>query len=130
MVDATVGSPPPGWSPGSVPVVVVGVVDGGADDVAAVDATPYDTVLAADDPMLAALLDQVGCTPWRPPRSPCCCGRSEQRAVEEGLAAESAVDSTLQAGAEFAAAARAWRGGLPPTRNHRSSSTGPATSCT
>jgi enoyl-CoA hydratase/carnithine racemase len=115
VVDATVGSPPPGCSPGSVPVVVVGVVDGDADDVAAVDATPYDTVLAADDPMLAALVEQVARHPVAATSLAVLLRGSEERSVEEGLAAESAVYSTLQAGAEFAA----WRrsrgdGGLPP----------------
>ena len=52
-------APPPGWSPGSVPVVVVGVVAGSADDVAAVDPTPYDVLLAEDDPMLPAIVEQA-----------------------------------------------------------------------
>ena len=49
LVDATVGTPPPGWSPGSVPVVVVGVVAGSPDDLAAVDPSPYDVLLGAHD---------------------------------------------------------------------------------
>ena len=52
---------PPGWGPGSVPVVVVGVVDGARR--AAIDAAPYDVVLAADDPMLDAVIANVAAFP-------------------------------------------------------------------
>lgn len=115
LVDATVGAVPHGWSPGSVPVVIVGVVDGDAGDVARVDPAPYDTVLGADDPMLAAVIDQVGRYPIAATSLAVLLRGSESRSVDDGLAAESAVYSTLQAGAEFAA----WRasrgdGGLLP----------------
>lgn len=115
VVDATVGVAPPGWSPGSVPVVVVGVVDGDEIDVAAVDPGPYDVLLGAGDPMLPALVEQVQRCPVAAVSLAVLLRASEQRTVEEGLAAESAVYSTLQAGAEF----DAWRrgrlaGSLPP----------------
>jgi enoyl-CoA hydratase/carnithine racemase len=115
LVDATVGAPPPGWSPGSVPVVVVGVVDGDGNDVARVDPEPYDVVLAADDPMLAALMAQIERCPVAAVSLAVLLRASAHRSIEEGLAAESAVYSTLQAGSEFEAWRRS-RGdrGLPP----------------
>ena len=115
LVDATVGTAAPGFSPGSVPVVVVGVVDGDDVDVAGVDPAPYDVLLGADDPMLAALVEQVARFPVAAASLAVLLRASERRSIEDGLAAESAVYSTLQAGPEFAA----WRrsrgdGGLPP----------------
>ena len=115
VVDATVGTAAPGFSPGSVPVVIVGVVDGDDVDVAGVDPSPYDVLLSAGDPMLPALVAQVARCPVAAASLAVLLRRSEQRPVEDGLAAESAVYSTLQAGPEFAA----WRrsrgdGGLPP----------------
>jgi hypothetical protein len=115
VVDATIGTPPPGWSPGSVPVVVVGVVQGTASDVAAVDPSPYDVLLGAGDPMLPALVEQVQRCPVAAASLAVLLRESEQRSIEDGLAAESAVYSTLQAGAEFAAWRRTRRdAGLPP----------------
>jgi hypothetical protein len=105
LVDATVGGAAPGFSPGSVPVVIVGVVDGDDVDVAAVDPAPYDVLLGARDPMLAAVLEQVGRFPVAAAALAVLLRESERRPLEDGLAAESAVYSTLQAGAEFAA----WR---------------------
>jgi hypothetical protein len=98
-----------------VPVVVVGVVAGSADDVAAVDPTPYDVLLAEDDPMLAAIIEQATRCPVAATSLAVLLRGGEVRTVDEGLAAESAVYSTLQAGAEFAAW-RASRGvpSLPP----------------
>ncbi len=115
LVDATVGSPPAGWSPGSVPVVVVGLVDGSADDVAAVDPAPYDVLLAEDDPMLPAIVEQAARCPVAAVSLAVLLRGGDGRTVDDGLAAESAVYSTLQAGAEFAAW-RATRGtpALPP----------------
>ena len=115
FVDATVGSAPPGWTPGSFPVVVVGVVDGDDADVMAVDPAPYDVVLGAADPMLEAIAQQVERTPIAAVSLAVLLRGSEERSIEQGLAAESAVYSTLQAGAEF----QAWRSsrgdrGLPP----------------
>ena len=102
LVDATVGAPPPGWSPGSMPVVVVGVVAGSADDVAAVDPSPYDVLLAADDPMLPAIVEQATRCPVAAVSLAVLLRGGDSRTVDDGLAAESAVYSTLQAGAEFA----------------------------
>jgi Enoyl-CoA hydratase/isomerase len=115
VVDATVGVPPPGWSPGSVPVVVVGVVNGTARDAAAVDATPYDVLVTEDDPMLPAIVEQVSRCPVAAVSLAVLLRGGGARSVEDGLAAESAVYSTLQAGAEFGAW-RASRGApsLPP----------------
>lgn len=115
LVDATVGAPAPGWSPGSVPVVIVGVVDGDDEDLAAVDPAPYDVLLRAGDPMLDELVEQVERAPVAATSLAVLLRGSERRSIEEGLAAESAVYSTLQAGAEFAAWRRTWTGGpLPP----------------
>jgi enoyl-CoA hydratase/carnithine racemase len=112
VVDAAVGGPPVGWGPGSVPVVVIGVVDG---DPAAIDASPYDVVLAADDPMLEAVVANVGAFPIAAAALAILLRQSELRPVEDGLAAESAVYSTLQSGPEFTAWRRArGDGGLPP----------------
>ena len=111
LVDATVGMPPPGWSPGSVPVVVVGVVDGSVDDLAAVDPTPYDVLVVADDPMLPLVVEQVGRFPIAAVSLAVLLRGSMTRTVDDGLAAESAVYSTLQAGPEFAA----WRASRGPS---------------
>ncbi len=115
LVDATVGTPPPDWSPGSVPVVLMGVVDGTDEDVARIDPSPYDVLLAAADPMLAAIVEQVSRFPVAAVSLAVLLRGGERRTVDEGLAAESAVYSTLQAGAEFGAW-RAARGDptLPP----------------
>jgi enoyl-CoA hydratase/carnithine racemase len=115
LVDATVGTAAPGFSAGSVPVVIVGVVDGDDVDVAGIDPSPYDVLLSADDPMLPALVAQVARCPVAASALAVLLRASEQRPIEDGLANESAVYSTLQAGPEFAA----WRrtrgdGGLPP----------------
>ena len=112
VVDAAVGGPPAGWGPGSVPVVVVGVVD---SDPGAIDAGPYDVVLTADDPMLDAVIANVAAFPIAAASLAILLRESERRPVEDGLAAESAVYSTLQSGPEFTAWRRA-RGdaGLAP----------------
>ena len=102
VVDAGVGAPPAGWSPGSVPVVVVGLVD---DDRSDVDPGPYDVLLSSSDAMVDPLLDAVAGRPIAAATLVVLLRASEQRSVEDGLAAESAVYSTLQAGPEFTA----WR---------------------
>ena len=113
VVDAAVGGPPAGWGPGSVPVVVIGVVDD--DPAGVVDAGPYDVVLAADDPMLAAVIANVTAFPIAAAALAILLRESERRPVEDGLAAESAVYSTLQSGPEFTAWRRARGGtGLAP----------------
>ena len=111
MVDATIGVPPPGWTPGSIPVVVVGVVSGTAVEAALVDPSPYDVLVTEDDPMLAAIVEQVARCPVAAVSLAVLLRGGDRRSVEEGLAAESAVYSTLQAGAEFAA----WRAARGPT---------------
>ena len=94
---------------------MVGVVDGDEADAAAVDPAPYDVVLRAGDPMLTALVDQVTRTPIAAVSLVVLLRGSEARSIEEGLAAESAVYSTLQAGSEFGAWRRSWGNrGLPP----------------
>jgi hypothetical protein len=112
LVDATVGTPPPGWSAGSVPVVLVGVVDG---DAGLVDPSPYDVLVTHDDPMLPAILSQVARCPLAAVSLAVLLRGGGGRSVEDGLAAESAVYSTLQAGPEFDAW-KATRGApsLPP----------------
>jgi hypothetical protein len=92
------------WSPGLRPVIVVGLRQAGwhgeieSDD-------PCDVVLAADDSLLPAVVEAVA----RHPIAACALGvllrHGPPRTVEEGLAAESAVYSLLQAGPEFTA----WR---------------------
>jgi hypothetical protein len=91
------------------------VVGGAADDVAAVDPSPYDVVLAEDDPMLPAIVEQATRCPVAAVSLAVLLRGGGGRTVDDGLAAESAVYSTLQAGAEFAAW-RATRGApsLPP----------------
>jgi hypothetical protein len=98
VVDALAGRTPTGWAAGAIPVVVVGV----ADDPASIDPSPYDVLLAPRDPMLAALLEEVGRHPIAAAALAVLLRDSDRRPVEAGLAAESAVYSTLQAGPEFA----------------------------
>jgi hypothetical protein len=97
------------WSPGLRPVIVVGLRQPGwHGDIDSDD--PCDLVLAADDPLLPAVVEAV----HRHPIAACALGvllrHGPPRTVEEGLAAESAVYSLLQAGPEFTA----WRHARPP----------------
>ena len=62
-------------------------------------------MLAADDPMLDAVVANVGAFPIAAAALAVLLRQSERRPVEDGLAAESAVYSTLQSGPEF----MAWR---------------------
>ncbi|MET0145162.1 MAG: enoyl-CoA hydratase/isomerase family protein [Ilumatobacteraceae bacterium] len=101
LVDAGVGTVPFGWTPGALPVVLVGVAD--ESDLVALDPAPYDVVLTPADPMLAAITDAVRRHPVAATSLAVLLRGTERRTVEDGLAAESAVYSTLQAGAEFAA---------------------------
>jgi hypothetical protein len=93
------------WSPGLHPVVVVGLREPGWDGAIDPD-EPCDVVIAADDPLLPELVDAVE-------RNPIAASalvvhlRDTATTVEQGLAAESALYSTLQAGAEFTAWCRA-----------------------
>jgi Enoyl-CoA hydratase/isomerase len=115
LVDATIGEPPPRWSPGSVPIVIVGVVRGAPRDAALVDPSPYDVLLTEDDPMLVAIIERVAACPIAAVSLAVLLRGGDVRTIDDGLAAESAVYSTLQAGAEFGAW-RASRGApsLPP----------------
>jgi hypothetical protein len=95
------------WSPGVHPVVVVGLREPGWDGAIDPD-DPCDVVIAADDPLLPVLVDAVE-------RHPLAASalvvhlRHIAPTVEQGLAAESALYSTLQAGPEFIA----WRRARP-----------------
>lgn len=88
------------WTPGSIPVLVVGVREAGwtgrptADD-------PHDIVLAADDPRLDAVLDQVEGHPVTATALAVLLRSHPTDDVDAGLADESATYSTLQAGSEF-----------------------------
>jgi enoyl-CoA hydratase/carnithine racemase len=62
-------------------------------------------LLAADDPLVELLLATIAAQPIAAAALAVLLRASELRSVEDGLAAESAVYSTLQAGPEFAA----WR---------------------
>lgn len=101
IVDVGRGTPTPGWTPGSVPVVVVGV----GDRVTAVDATPYDVLVTVEDSMFDPIIDQVHRHPVAAAALAVLLRECERRSIDDGLAAESAVYSMLQAGSEFAA----WR---------------------
>jgi enoyl-CoA hydratase/carnithine racemase len=81
-----------------MPVVVVGV----AEDPAGVEPAPYDVLLSTDDPLLDPLLDQVTRHPIAAAALAVLLRDADRRSVDAGLAAESAVYSTLQAGPEFA----------------------------
>ena len=70
---------------------------------------------AADDPALDAVVENVTDHPVAATALAVLLRGSGSRSVEDGLAAESAVYSTLQAGAEFAAwRARRGQRSLPP----------------
>lgn len=92
-------------SPGALPVVLIGVVAAGDERFWRHDATPFDVVIDAGGDVLDLLLAQID----RHPIAACSLAvllrGGSSRTVEDGLAAESAVYSTLQGGPEFAA----WR---------------------
>ena len=93
---------PPVWSPGSHPVVVVGVRAPGWTGPAEPDEV-CDVVVAADDPWLDVVLANVRQHPLTSTALAVHLRRTLLTTVDEGLAAESAVYSLLQAGPEFAA---------------------------
>ena len=70
-----------------------------------VDPGPYDVAARRSDPMVDPLLDAVAGRPIAAAALAVLLRASERRSVEDGLAAESAVYSTLQSGPEFTA----WR---------------------
>ncbi len=91
---------PTDWSPGAHPVVVLGVrPHGWANDVAPDD--PCDVVLAADDPLLDVVIENVEANPIAAASLAVLLRQSPHRNTALGLAAESAVYSTLQAGPDF-----------------------------
>jgi enoyl-CoA hydratase/carnithine racemase len=96
------GDEVPRWAPGAHPVVVVGVHPPGWSGAVPAD-HPCDVVIAADDPVLAALLDTVGTHPVAATSLAVLLRQSPFPSVETGLANESAVYSLLQAGPEFGA---------------------------
>ena len=89
----------------SLPCVVVGVVAGERAPLTEL----YDVVLEPDDPALPAILETTATNPHAASALAVLLRGSEARSTGEGLAAESAVYSTLQAGPEFAA----WRAATP-----------------
>lgn len=110
LVDTSTGRPPVSWSPGALPVVIVGT----AADVTAIDPEPYDVVVTPDDPMLDAVVEMVATRPLAAVALAILLRASERRSVEDGLAAESAVYSLLQSGPEFAQWRRHQRRPSPP----------------
>jgi enoyl-CoA hydratase/carnithine racemase len=93
-----------GWTPGSRPIVVVGLRPNATTAAPPAD-HPCDVVVAYDDPMLLPLIELVRRHPVAAAAAAVLLRHSTLRDVEHGLAAESAVYSVLQAGPEFAA----WR---------------------
>ncbi len=109
LVDLDAGAPHGGWRPGSVPVVVVGVSSGRRGG-GRVDGEHCDVVVDGDDEAtLDAILERTDQHPLAATALAVLLRASETLSVEHGLAAESAVYSTLQAGPEFAA----WRATRP-----------------
>ena len=95
---------PPAFQPG-VADVVVGITARDLKD------APCDVVLAPDDARLESILDTVRKTPIAAIAFAQLLRGSQERTVDDGLVAESALYSALQAGPEF----RAWRDSRPIT---------------
>lgn len=95
----------------TLPCVIFGV----AEDDASPCADLFDVIVAPHDPMLDAALETVGAHPLAATALAVLLRGVGGRSVGDGLAAESAVYSTLQAGPEFAA----WRA-ITPTRSRAS----------
>ncbi len=91
-----------------VPGIVVGITAGGVPH-AHPAAAACDLVLAPDDAALDAVLATVGRNPLAATALAVLLRGAPYRSIEEGLAAESAVYSSLQGGPEFAA----WRASRP-----------------
>lgn len=106
VVDADEAPLPPGWSPGVVPVVVVGIAgERSGDDTTDIDidigTSAYDVVLAPGDPLLDSIVDNVDRTPLAAVALAVLLRQSAGCTSDAGLAAESAVYSMLQGGPEF-----------------------------
>lgn len=93
---------------GSLPLVVIGVGDDTAGSVAASTASSmFDVLLDGNDPRLDIVLATIERNPVASAALAVLLRSGENLTVEHALAAESAVYSTLQSGAEFAT----WRAG-------------------
>jgi enoyl-CoA hydratase/carnithine racemase len=88
------GEPGPPLAPGSAPCIVIGRH--------AVDAGRGADVVAEDDEELSAIIDTIERCPLASTALAVLLRGQPHRSIDEGLAAESAVYSTLQAGPEFA----------------------------
>lgn len=114
LVELDAAEPPPAIEPGALPVVIIGLSN--RADVRAQPPPLVDACVAPGDPLLGAMVDSIERHPLASTAFAVLLRDSTDRTVEAGLAAESAVYSTLQAGPEFAA----WRRGgthrpAPPT---------------
>lgn len=85
--------------------VIVGVAETASPPLLAL----YDVVVSEADPMFASVIGAVGANPLAASALAVLLRAADRRGTGEGLAAESAVYSTLQAGPEFAA----WRAATP-----------------
>ena len=94
VVIGPAGEPGPPLAPGSAPCIVIGRHE--ADAGRGVD------VVAEDDDDLSAILDTIERCPLAATALAVLLRGQLHRSIDEGLAAESAVYSTLQAGPEFA----------------------------
>jgi hypothetical protein len=90
----------------SLPCVIVGVSESEAPLPLA---QLCDIVVTSRDPMLPAVLETIGANPVASTALAVLLRAADRRGMGEGLAAESAVYSTLQGGPEFAA----WRATTP-----------------
>jgi enoyl-CoA hydratase/carnithine racemase len=106
VVDTRAGDPLPPL--GSLPIVVIAIVDDtGAGGVPL--AQHADVVVHRDDLSLDLLVERITATPIAATALAVLLRVNEHLPVDEALAAESAVYSTLQGGPEFAA----WRASTP-----------------
>jgi len=101
---------------GSLPVVLVGVRhQPGASAASAASPPIFDVVVDEADPGLVAIADVTALNPIAATSLVVLLRGIERLAVDQGLAAESAVYSVLQSGPEFARwRATAQRQGMPP----------------
>lgn len=109
-MEAGTDAPPPDLAAlteaaATLPCVIVGVAETAAPSLQAL----YDVVVSDADPMFPAIMDTVGASPLAASALAVLLRGADRRATGDGLAAESAVYSTLQAGPEFAA----WRAATP-----------------
>ncbi len=108
----------PGLTPGSLPVVVIGVVPGNGrtTTLGSPGTAPaaLDVVVATDDPLLDDIIANIERCPLAAVSLAVLLRQSETLAVDHALAAESAVYSVLQSGPEFALWRSASRPAAPP----------------